>query len=79
MIRSIRFAVFALVMIASVPAVASAQDRPTRQQMERQLGRLQLYRQRKATAEPSTHSSAPLAQWQEALSSEAEYDWPSAT
>ena len=48
-------------------------------QSQQQLGRLQLYRQRKATAEPSTHSSDPLAQWQEALSSEAEYDWPSAT
>lgn len=48
-------------------------------QSQQQLGRLQLYRQRKATAEPSAPSSDPLAQWQEALSSEAEYDWPSAT
>ncbi|XQU09123.1 SapC family protein [Halomonas sp. LY9] len=48
-------------------------------QSQQQLGRLQLYQQRKATAEPSVPPSDPLAQWQEALSSEAEYDWPSAT
>jgi len=48
-------------------------------QSQQQLGRLQLYQQRKATTEPSVPPSDPLAQWQEALSSDAEYDWPSAT